>query len=76
MDVPEKIAKAIAAVGGEIARARPMCDGSTHWIVEFTASGSVSRGKLAGEDSLARIGRPESGATIYRAHFTRLTPEK
>lgn len=76
MGVPDKITQAIAAVGGEITKATPVCEGSLHWIIEFTAKGSVSRGKLAGEDSLSKIGRIESGAILYRAHFTKLTTQE
>lgn len=76
MGVPDKIIQAIAAVGGEITKAEPVCEGSSHWIIEFTTKGSVSRGKLAGEESLAKVGRTESGAILYRAHFTKLTAQE
>lgn len=72
METPKEIAKAIEAAGGKIARARPVCDGSTSWIVEFTSQTPVKA--IPGSDSLAKIGRSESGEILYRAHFVGLTP--
>ena len=65
---PAIITDAITKVGGTIEKCEPVCDGSRHFVVTFTAPADVSA--ITGISSLARLA-PDR----YRVHFI-LTPEK
>lgn len=73
METPKEISKSIEAAGGKITRARPVCDGSRYWIVNFSANSPIR--SVLGSDALATIGRSDSGEILYRAYFVELTPE-
>lgn len=71
---PEQITKAVTAAGAKISRARPVCDGSTCWIVEFSSKDTIPKGNLPCAEVITNIGTSDSGEYLYRAHFTQLTP--
>ena len=64
---PAFITEAIKGAGGTIEKCEPVCEGSKHFIVTFTAPPEVAR--IEGAASLAPL-----GGGRYRAQF--ITPEK
>jgi hypothetical protein len=60
--IPAAIQDAITKAGGEIVKCAPVCEGSQHYIVTFTAPPELA--KVEGAASFARLG---DGS--YRADF-------
>jgi hypothetical protein len=60
--IPVPIQDAISKAGGEILKCAPVCEGSQHYIVTFTAPPQLA--KVDGAASFARLGNG-----TYRADF-------
>jgi hypothetical protein len=60
--IPAEIQDSINKVQGKIVKCDPVCDGSRHYIVTFTAAADLS--KVEGAASLARL--PND---TFRIHF-------
>ncbi len=60
--IPAPIQDAITKAGGEILKCAPVCEGSRHFIVTFTAPPDLA--KIEGVASFAKLGNGS-----YRADF-------